>query len=244
MSFARFCRSVTLGLSLTGALAVGAEKPETKPRDASFRFLKFAVLPELCTRNAAGRFEVPDAFPGFIGRPVRLRIGAPIPLYRTDGKTGGPAKHDGELAPPLLDVTPLEAPRQLVVLFGDESKPVASVIPDNPARFPFGRVLAVNLTSKPIRAAIGDVATVVPAGGSVVCGMPKQLGGTGNVAVQLFGADMVGRRLYSSMWPYDTKVRTLAFFYENTAGRLIVRTVLDAHVPELAEAREDPASAR
>lgn len=214
--------------------ASAAEPAPAKPREsASFRFLKFAEVPELSVKDHGGHFVKPDIFSGFIGRPVRLPVREPVALFRVEAK-GTPT----EKTPPLVSFKALDAPRQLVVFFGKPDKPEARVIPDNPARFPYGRILAVNLTDTAYDAKVGDVVTRIPAGGSALCAQPDRLVGTDNVAVSLYGTDIRRERLYGSVWIFSTEIRTMAFIFKNDSGRLIVRTVQDANVPEVAEAAE------
>lgn len=217
------------------ARAAPAADDKKTPDTASFRFLRFTELPALCAAGVGGDYKPVEAYTGFIGNPLRLPSKKPVSLFASD-KNGKPLKAGEALAPPLASFTPLDTPRQLVVLFGDAKKADARVIADTPATFPFGRVLAVNLTDKPLKIEIGGATTSLVTGNATVCAEPEKFVGADNTAVRITTGEPADTRIYSSIWTHNTAVRTMAFVYKNEAGRIIVRTILDANIPGTAEA--------
>ena len=227
------------GFFLGAAAFTFAAGADEKPADASFRFLCFSELPPLCAKDTHGKYVPVETHTNFIGRPVRLATKDGVALTPCDDK-GEPLKQGGVQAAPLGMFNAIPGtPRQFVLLFSDKKKISAHVIPDTVDKFPFGRVLAVNLTGVPLRMEYGNKTNNIPATGAFLCAEPKSLIGESDASVRITTASEGKKVIYSTVWPHYAKVRTLAFIYKNEAGRIIVRTVSDADVPELAEAKPD-----
>lgn len=232
---ARPIRIGIIALFMGAAISAFSSTEEKASSGASFRFLKFSDAPDLCAKNIEGKFVPLDIFSGFIGRPVRLSTQNHIALFAQD-KEALPVKIGKELAPPVVTFEAIDAPRQLVVLFKSEDKFEARVIPDTTSHFPFGRVLAVNLTEQNYEADIGGAPTQIPARGSAVCAGPRKTLGPDNASVSLSESGRKGNPDYTSVWIFGPKIRTMAFIYKNSSGRLLVRIIQDTDTPSMAEA--------
>ena len=77
-------------------------------------------------------------------------------------KKEGPAKDKAKPADEFKAVVafmPVKAARQMVLLFGDLQAGIrAEAIPDTDERFPFGRVMVINLTGERFRMELGGTA--------------------------------------------------------------------------------------
>lgn len=229
-------RPALAALVLLGASGIAsAAEPAEKPKTASFRFLRFSEVPELCVAGADGKYLAVEAHPGFFGKPLRLRTGGPIALFRR-GEDGNPVKDRDKAAPPLGLLKPVDAPRQIVVLFANGDKVEPRAVADMPDRFPYGRALVINLTDAPLSAEIGGAVSKVPARGAGLCDAPAKVVGQNNIKVAFYASDAERKRFYSSVWVHDTKVRTLAFVFKNEAGQTLVRTIVDEYSPDFEEA--------
>lgn len=228
---------MALLLHLAPGLAYAAE-PADKPRTASFRFLAFSEVPELCVAGASGKYLAVEAHPGFFGKPLRLRTGEPIALFHR-GQDGKPVTEQGLPAPPRGLLKPVDAPRQIVVLFANGDKVEPRAVADMPDRFPYGRALVINLTDDPFSAEIGGAVAKVPAHGSGLCEAPTRIVGQNNMKVAFYTGNPAHKRFYTSVWVHDTKIRTLAFVFKNEAGQTLVRTIVDEYSPDFEEAAFD-----
>lgn len=240
----RFLPLVLLALLIPAPLP--AAKPDAEPAraSASFRFVSFAPVKDVWVQAKPGKFVAVQTPVAFIGAPVRISMSGPVGLF---AKTPGESKGD-----PAVDYTRLtafgaaDAPRQLVVLFGDATGGImAQAIPDNEARFPFGRVLAINLTGAPLRMSLGDTEFALPAKGAHLCPAAAKVSELGDVAVKITEPAPEGPKVvYSTVWPSGEQLRTMVFLYRDAAGRLMVRTIEDPKSPLLAEAPEESAPKR
>ncbi len=224
------------------AWAASASSPQTGGGSVSFRFISLAPAKELWARTASGKYVGVQAPSTFIGAPVRVAVDGPVGLFTKSAASVRPGEAGYERVT-AFSAAP-GAPRQLVLLFGDASGGVtAQAIPDNATRFPYGRVLAVNLTGEPLSMNLGGAECSLPAKGAQLCPPPKAASDLGDMAVRITAPSADGPRVvYSTVWPSGAKLRTMAFLFNDASGRLMVRTVEDPEVKELVEAPDEKAA--
>lgn len=225
---------------LPGSLEAAADSAPKST--ASFRFVSFATLKDVCVHGPGGKF-VPVQTPAtFIGAPVRIPVDGPVTLF-LKSPAAAPDSAGTEALPEsaftrLTTFNAAEAPRQLVLIFGDARTGFkAQAVPDNAERFPYGRVLAINLTGAPLHMSLGGSEFALPPQGSLLCPPAKTKTDLGDFAVKVVDPSPAAPKvLYSTVWPSGPKLRTMAFLYKDAAGRLMVRTIEDPEVKELVEA--------
>ena len=217
-------------LLLACALTAGAHAAST-----SYRFVSFAPRQEYWVQSKKNQYTTIQTPSVCVGAPVRVTAEGPLVLYtRAETEAGAPTYT------PVATLSPVASPRQIVLILGGADGRVgAHAIPDTESAFPFGRVLAINLTDRPMQMTLGGSPCTIPVKGSLLCPAPKSTTDLGDMAVKVSEQTETGPKLaYSTVWPSGGKLRTLAFLYRETNGRLRVRTVEDVECKEMAEAPE------
>ena len=232
----------SLVLSLIAPVAFVAAATAQERSTASFRFVSFDPADNVpLFAESSGRWVPVDHPSNRIGSPVRLKLGPKIAVF--DKKPGDAESKAGDKSgakpevKPLFTFKPVDAPRQLVLLFRDQGAHRAVVIPDTGKTFPYGTCLIFNMTDKALRFSHGDAVTSVPAGGMRQTSEPKQLtsGGDAVVKINVEGAPNDGL-VYSTVWVHNSKVRTMVFVLRDASGSFLVRQIRSADVPSLNEA--------
>lgn len=250
----------SLVLSLIAPVVVAAAATAQERSTASFRFVSFDPADNLPLFAESGARWVPVDHPSNrIGKPVRLRLGPAIAVFdKNPGEAPTADDKEKDKAPstpaagapktklkPLFTFKPVDAPRQLVLLFRDQGAHRAVVIPDSTKTFPFGTCLVFNMTDKALRFTHGGSVSTIPAGGMRQTAAPKQLtaGGDAPVTLNAEGAPNDGL-VYSTVWVHNASVRTMVFVLRDASGSFLVRQIRSADVPALNEAADDASATK
>ena len=226
-------------IALTPLCALAAEEP--KQATASFRFFTFdskdrSTLSVLSGKSTWREIDRPSTS---LGKPVRIKFSGPIALFDSppaDAKSADKTKKPV----PAVTFTPLASPRQIVIIFPDKGARRAVVVPDSADTFDFGTCLLLNLTQKPLRFTFADQPTVIQPGKFARTAPLNEKAAAGDAGVKIESQEGDAIRLrYSTVWPYNPKVRTLVFIREDASGALIVRPIRSADVASLNEAAPD-----
>lgn len=228
---------------------VGAEKRAS----VSVRFLAFDAIETPCVlQTADGRWTSANISNVYFGQPVRVSTKGPLALFATESSplagTNSPPVTTSVISAPSKNAKPLvtaaliNSPRQLVFLFKGKDAVRALVMPDSDDHFPFGSVLAINLTNKPIQGFVGKSKITVPPGGRALASNVGVDNKSGDISVRFRGSvNGKDALLYSTIWSIKPDTRMFVFLYEDESGRVLVKPIRDANVPDLVEASESTA---